>query len=133
MAFLRRRFGRTPRDDSTPDLSREPSPAPDGTTRPAHLRVITAEQLHLLKKKSKSGKRRNAWVFGLGGLFGLVLAGFFASSNDMIDFTAMQDVNLESIMEALPANVVKGAQQLQVRRRPVRRRMRAMWLMLPLA
>lgn len=117
MSFLRRRFGGAAADDSTPDISREPSPAPDGTKRPGNLRVITTEQLQTLKKKGKHGKRRSAWLFGVGSLFGLVLAGFFASSNDMIDFKAMQDVNLESLMEALPANFIKSAQQLQKQER----------------
>ncbi|KAH9864626.1 hypothetical protein J1614_010561 [Plenodomus biglobosus] len=117
MSFLRRRFGGAAADDSTPDISREPSPALDGTKRPGNLRVITTEQLQTLKKKGKHGKRRSAWLFGVGSLFGLVLAGFFASSNDMIDFKAMQDVNLESLMEALPANFIKSAQQLQKQER----------------
>jgi phospholipid:diacylglycerol acyltransferase len=118
MSFLRRRFGSGSAgagDDSeisTPDLSREPSPGPDGK-RPANLRLITAEQLQTLKKKGQHKKRRNVWVFGLGGLFGLLLAGFFASSNDMIDLSSLEGVNLESIMEALPDNFVKSAQQLQ--------------------
>ena len=111
MSFLRRRFGGGSAgagDDSeisTPDLSREPSPGPDGK-RPANLRLITAEQLQTLKKKGQHKKRRNVWVFGLGGLFGLLLAGFFASSNDMIDLSSLEGVNLD---------FVKSAQQLQVR------------------
>jgi phospholipid:diacylglycerol acyltransferase len=116
MSFLRRRFGGGGGDgDSTPDLSREPSPGPDGK-RPPNVRLITTEQLQTLKKKGKHGKRRNAWVFGLGGIFGLLLAGFFASSNDMIDLSGLESLNIESIMEALPDNFVKSAQQLQVRR-----------------
>lgn len=115
MSFLRRRFGGAAGNDTpSPDRSREPSPAPDGK-RPANLRVITAEQLQTLKKKGKHAKRRNAWVFGLGGVFGLIVAGFFATSNDMIDLKSLQDMNLESIMEALPANFVSSAQQMQVR------------------
>jgi len=114
MSFLRRRFGGgTGGDDSSTEPSREPSPGPDGK-RPANLRLITAEQLHTLKKKGKHGRRKNAWVFGLGGLFGLIVAGFFASSNDMIDFASLEHVNLESIMEALPANFVNNAQKIQV-------------------
>lgn len=113
MAFLRRRFGGAPGDESPADLSREPSPGPDGK-RPANLRVITAEQLQTLKSKHKHGKRKNAWVFGLGGLFGLVVAGFFASNNDLIDMKSLENMNLESIMEALPANFITSAQQLQV-------------------
>jgi hypothetical protein len=118
MSFLRRRLGGggggDDSDISTPELSREPSPGPDGK-RPANLRLITAEQLQTLKQKGKHKKRRNVWVFGLGGIFGLLLAGFFASSNDMIDLTSLENVNLESIMEALPDNFVKSAQQMQVR------------------
>jgi phospholipid:diacylglycerol acyltransferase len=113
MSFLRRRFGgASSTNDSPTELSREPSPAP-GQTRPSNLRVITAEQLDTLKKKSKS-KRKNAWIFGLGGLFGLVVAGFFASSNEMIDLKSLEGMNLESILDALPASFVSSAQQLQV-------------------
>jgi phospholipid:diacylglycerol acyltransferase len=113
MSFLRRRFGgASSNNDSPTELSREPSPAP-GQTRPSHLRVITADQLHTLQKKSKS-KRKNAWVFGLGGLFGLLVAGFFASSNEMIDLKSLENMNLDSILDALPASFVSSAQQLQV-------------------
>jgi len=114
MSFLRRRFGG--KSDDSPIESREPSPAP-GQTRPSNLRVITAEQLHTLKKKGKS-KRKNAWIFGLGGVFGLVLAGFFASSNEMIDLKSLEGMNLDSIFDALPSSFVKSAQELQVRRSP---------------
>lgn len=115
MSFLRRRFGgASSKDDSSAEVSREPSPAP-GQTRPSNLRVITAEQLHTLKKKGKS-KRKNAWIFGLGGLFGLVVAGFFASSNEMIDLRSLENMNLDSILDALPASFVSSAQQLQVSR-----------------
>lgn len=113
MSFLRRRFGGTGNDSTSKDL-REPSPASDGK-RPSNLRVITAEQLQTLQKKGKNGKKKNAWIFGLGGLFGLIMAGFFASNNDLIDMKSLEGVNLESIMEALPANFVKSAQDLQVR------------------
>lgn len=111
MSFLRRRFGGS-KDDDSPIESREPSPAP-GQTRPSNLRVITAEQLHTLKKKGKS-KRGYGWVFGLGGIFGLVVAGFFASSNEMIDLASLENMSLDSIRDALPASFITSAQQLQV-------------------
>jgi phospholipid:diacylglycerol acyltransferase len=120
MSFLRRRFGGggAGGEDSPKALSREPSPGPDGK-RPANLRLITAEQLSTLKQKGTHKKRRNIWVFSLGGIFGLLLAGFFASSNDYIDLKSLENVNLESIMEALPDNFVKSAQQMQVRSLPL--------------
>ena len=115
MSFLRRRFGGG--GDTSSEPSREASPNPSASERPSNLRVITAEQLHTLKKnsKGKNGKRKNAWIFGLGGLFGLVIAAFFAGSNDLIDLKSIEGMNLESLMEALPANFVRSAQQLQVR------------------
>jgi phospholipid:diacylglycerol acyltransferase len=113
MSFLRRRFGGTPTEADSPIESREPTPDPDNK-RPSNLRVITAEQLHTLKKKGKS-KRKNAWIFVLGGVFGLVVAGFFASSNEMIDLKSLENMNLDSILDALPASFVNSAQQLQVR------------------
>ncbi|KAL5118416.1 phospholipid:diacylglycerol acyltransferase [Pleosporales sp. CAS-2024a] len=115
MSFLRRRFGGANAGNDSPVESREPSPAP-GQARPSNLRVITAEQLRTLKNKGKS-KRKNAWIFGLGGLFGLVLAGFFASSNEMIDLKSLENMNLDSILDALPASFVSSAQQLQKQER----------------
>lgn len=115
MSFLRRRFGG---GDTSSEPSREPSPHAAASERPSNLRVITAEQLHTLKNngRGKNGKRKNAWIFGLGGVFGLVVAAFFAGSNDLIDLKGLEGMNLESLVEALPANFVKSAQQLQVRR-----------------
>jgi hypothetical protein len=50
----------------------------------------------------------------LGGLFGIIVAGFFASSNDVFDMQALKDMNLDSIMDVLPAGLIKDAQALQV-------------------
>lgn len=78
--------------------------------------VVTAEKLQQLKgsSKKKNGKRKNFWIFALGGLFGLVVAAFFADRNDMLDLSRFEDLNLESLMDALPSSFVKDAQQLQV-------------------
>lgn len=109
MSFLRRRFGGA---DSSSETSRDPTPDPD---RPANLRVVTQEKLEKLKHKHpKNGKRKNFWIFGLGGVFGLVVAAFFAGTNDMIDLSSLESMNLDSIMDVLPAAFVKDAQQLQV-------------------
>jgi phospholipid:diacylglycerol acyltransferase len=117
MSFLHRRFGG---NDSSNDASHEAMPDPD---RPANLRVVTAEKLEQLKDKSKlakgknGSKRRNFWIFGLGGLFGLVVAAFFAGTNDMLDLSTLENMNLDSFMDALPAAFVRDAQQLQVQHR----------------
>jgi phospholipid:diacylglycerol acyltransferase len=108
MSFLRRRFGGN--DVSSSEPSREPTPEPG---RPSNLRVVTAEKLQTLKK-GKSGKKKNFWIFVFGGMAGVVAAAFFAGSNDMIDFSSLEGVNLESLYEALPAGFLKDAQQMQV-------------------
>ncbi|KAL2358409.1 Lecithin:cholesterol acyltransferase-domain-containing protein [Cryomyces antarcticus] len=109
MAELRRRiFGSS--SNSTPEPSREGTP-----DNAEDYRVIPAKKLQKLTKasKSKGNKRRNAWIFGLGGIFGIIVAGFFASSNDIIDLASLADVNLDSIMDVLPAGLIKDARDLQ--------------------
>ena len=110
MSDLRRRVvgtlvGDSP--ESTPDISR------DGSPNPEEYKVVQAKQLKQLKSKTGS-KRRNFWVFGLGGLFGLVVALFFVSNNDMIDLAAFGDMGLDSIRDVLPAGLINEARDLQV-------------------
>ncbi|PSN64490.1 Phospholipid:diacylglycerol acyltransferase [Corynespora cassiicola Philippines] len=115
MSFLRRRFGGGDGENSSStEPSREPTPDPD---RPSNLRVVTADRLKTLKSRPKHNKRRNFWVFALGGVFGLVVAAFFAESNDLVDLSGLEGMNLESIFDALPTTFVKDAQQLQKQER----------------
>lgn len=126
MSDLRRRIfgvGETP--DSTPSISRESSPAPgaqDG--KDGEYKVVPKETVDKLKQEVRSvrrsgKKRRNAWMFALGGLFGVILAGFFATSNggldNLIEMAGMKDMNLDSILDVLPAGFIKDVQELQVR------------------
>jgi phospholipid:diacylglycerol acyltransferase len=112
MSGLRRRiFGSSDTPSLTPEQSRE------GTPSSEEVRVVSAKKLDALTaahKAKKGTKRRNAWVFGLGGLFGLVAAGFFASSNEMLDIQALKDLSLDSVFDVLPAGLIKDAQELQV-------------------
>lgn len=116
MSSLRRRiFGSS--GDSTP-TSRSSSPTPAGGDE---LQVIPDKELKKLSKTGhKTGRKRwNAWIFGLGGLFGVAVAAFFAGNNEMLDLRAIADVNLDSILDVLPAGLVKDAQDLQVGDTPV--------------
>lgn len=113
MSGLRRRiFGTSSADTPslTPEQSREGTPASE------EVRVVSAKKLEKLtaQHKAKGTKRRNAWIFGLGGLFGILIAGFFASSNEVFDMQALRDVNLDSILDVLPAGLIKDAHELQV-------------------
>ncbi|KAI5466493.1 Lecithin:cholesterol acyltransferase-domain-containing protein [Mariannaea sp. PMI_226] len=81
--------------------SREESP----TSQPAtHVHVV--EHVH------KTRKRRNTFIFFLGSLFGIIAAGFFASSNDLIEFPEFSDLTVESLFEVLPAGLVKDMRDL---------------------
>jgi phospholipid:diacylglycerol acyltransferase len=67
------------------------------------------------KGLQKGIKRRNGFIFFLGGLFGLVAAGFFAGRSDLIDFPDMGDLSMDSLMDILPAGFVTDARDLAVR------------------
>ena len=114
MSALRRRaLGQ----DSDTGPSRTPSPAPvDGNAATGNVSV-PIDKLNKLNqhvKKTKTSKRRNAWIFGLGGLFGILVALFFAQNRDVVDLEFVKHMNLDSIMDVLPAGLVKDAQELQV-------------------
>jgi phospholipid:diacylglycerol acyltransferase len=136
MANLRRRiFGTGANDDDSPSTTRAPSPAPtrkhstsDGTSSSLGEQLVSVPfaklerlnsyvtEVNERKTRPKTGlKRRNFWIFGLGGLFGLVVAGFFASSADVLDLSYLSDMNLDSIIDVLPAGLVRDAHELQVR------------------
>ncbi|KAF1809380.1 LACT-domain-containing protein [Eremomyces bilateralis CBS 781.70] len=116
---LRRRvLGGSNNDKDSPASSNDPS----RDSSPA----VGEEMLFLSEKKPEKShhltrtpgtRRRNAWIFFLGGLFGLALAAFFARSNDMLDIRALTDINLDSIFDVLPAALLRDAQDLQRRER----------------
>ena len=130
MSSLRRRIFGAGTPDSTPAASRDASPAPehrndnsDNSTVPAEAyKVVPAKQLEKLTQKVRrhggGSKRRNAWVFGLGGLFGIFVAGFFATSTGSLDRLAdmagLGDLTLDSILDVLPAGLIRDIQNMQV-------------------
>lgn len=115
MSSLRRRIFGVSRT-STPSSSGTTTPTNSGD-KPDEYRVVPSTHLEKLARKAarpKGTKRRNAWIFGLGGLFGVVVAAFFVGNQDMIDLRALADVNLDSILDVLPAGLIRDAQALQV-------------------
>lgn len=99
---LRRRLLGTP----SPNDTRESTPEKAEEVRLAPVsKIITS-------KNPKSRKRRNGLIFFLGGLFGIVAAGFFAQKNDLIDFPELG--SLDSMLDVLPANLIKDARELSV-------------------
>ena len=102
MSTLRRRF----LGDSSTEASRAPSPVngePVALVPKSHLQKLT-------KKRS----RRQWLVFGLGGLFGILIAAFFAQRNDVINLEGLMDMNLESLIDVIPAGIVNDAKDITV-------------------
>ncbi|KAL2179425.1 Lecithin:cholesterol acyltransferase-domain-containing protein [Thermothelomyces heterothallicus CBS 202.75] len=62
--------------------------------------------------RPKTRKRRNTAIFLLGSLFGIIAAGFFAKSNDLIDFPEIGELRMDSFLDVLPAGLVKDMREL---------------------
>lgn len=74
--------------------------------------MISDAQLKKLKRKKS--KRRQGLIFGLGGLFGLVIAAFFANRHDVIKLEGLVDFNLEALLDVIPAGIVNDAKDITV-------------------
>ncbi|EEQ30630.1 Phospholipid:diacylglycerol acyltransferase [Microsporum canis CBS 113480] len=56
-------------------------------------------------------KRRNGLIFGLGGIFGIFVALFFANQNEVISLDALLDLNIDSLIDVIPAGIVRDAKE----------------------
>lgn len=145
MGILRRRFGNVSTNDnaasspaSTPEgkpkLSSKPSKHGDhshGGYKGKASEEVEAEveessednvpsshvaadspQVPLPKRRSK---RRNGLIFGLGGIFGIFVALFFANQNEVISWDVLADLNLDSLIDVIPAGIIKDATEFSVR------------------
>ncbi|KXS99875.1 hypothetical protein AC578_4472, partial [Pseudocercospora eumusae] len=121
MSELRRRIFGT--GDSSPASSRDASPAPAPKEAGGEAyRVVPKEKLDQLRTKVKGvkgRKRRNFWIFALGGVFGLLTAGFFAAKDGALDqlvtLAGLEDMNLDSLLDVLPTGVIRDVRDLQSR------------------
>jgi len=106
MSELRRRIGRIISD--SPSTSRESTPDPD---RGEEVKLITKKKLEKLVNRKSSKKRSTLW-FLLGGLLGLAAALYFAQAQDVIKLEGLLDVNLDSLLDVIPAAVVRDVKDL---------------------
>lgn len=74
--------------------------------------IRPGEELKVVQPKRK---RKLGAIFLLGSLFGIIAAGFFARSNDLIDFPEIGELSVDSLLDALPAGLVKDVRDLVVR------------------
>lgn len=59
-------------------------------------------------------KRRTGLIFILGGLFGLLFAGFIANRHDVISLEMLSEMNLEYLMDVIPVGILNDAKAIQV-------------------
>jgi phospholipid:diacylglycerol acyltransferase len=104
MSLLHRRG----HDGSHEDTSLEAT----ASDKAEELRVVSVAKLKALS--GKKSKRRNGLIFGLGGLFGIIIAAFFANQNDVIKFDGLMDLNLDSLLDVIPAGIIRDAKELTV-------------------
>lgn len=102
---LRRRF--PPETSTAPDDDDDDALAPDES--PA---VQPTGHVHVVEHATKTRKRRTTLIFLLGSVCGLLMAGFFAKSNDLIVFPELGDITVDSILDVLPAGLVRDMRDL---------------------
>ncbi|KAI1248097.1 hypothetical protein MGN70_010346 [Eutypa lata] len=100
-------------NNSTPTTPSE-SPTPsvrdddDSPARPGEkVKVVH----HRHQTLSKTRKRRNTFIFLLGSLFGILLAGFLANNNELISLPEIGDLSMDSILDVLPAGLAKDMRE----------------------
>src|SRR5580692_6290090 len=76
------------------------------------VRLVPVSKSKNSTHKVNGWKRRNGLIFFLGSLVGIIAAGLFARSNDLIEFPELG--SMDSLLDALPANFVKDARDLIV-------------------
>ena len=106
MSILRRR-----NQEKAPSIIPTSSKTEDGE----EVCLVPVSELKAVSTKGR--KRRIGFIFALGGIFGIMLAAFFAQKNDVIHLAALSDLtdrNLESLANVLPHGIIKDAKHLSV-------------------
>lgn len=112
MSGLRRRA----RDLFRGTPSPSPSPAPPNR-KPGHGEEVTLVPVSKLRRlaSQKPSKRKSGLIFTLGGLLGILVALFFASKQHGLSVDGLIDFRLNSILDAIPAGVVRDAEDITVK------------------
>lgn len=103
---LRRRPAKGKRSkDVVPTESVEPASRDQSPVKPG-------DEVKIVQSKRK---RKFGAIFVLGSLVGVIAAGFFAQSTDLIDFPEIGDLSVDNLLDVLPAGLVKDVRDLVVR------------------
>lgn len=101
--------------DASAETESLPESIPETDDKQPHLKHPEVEaHAEVIGQKPKTRKRRNTFIFLLGSLCGIVAAGFFASTNDLIEFPEIGELSLDSVLDVLPAGMVREYRDLIV-------------------
>ncbi|KAK5995772.1 Phospholipid:diacylglycerol acyltransferase [Cladobotryum mycophilum] len=92
-------------DDASSSKNDTPPSEPSDSSEPS-------PDVHVVERVPKTRKRRNTFIFLLGSLCGLFAAGFFAKTNDLIDFPELSDLTMDSLLDVIPAGLLKDMRDL---------------------
>ncbi len=99
-------------DTDTP--SESPTPRDENPKTPERPENPSDSIQIIHHHRPKTRKRKTTAIFLLGSLCGIIAAGFFAKSNDLIDFPEIGELSMDSIFDVLPAGLVKDMRELIV-------------------
>lgn len=91
-----------------------PSESSPATTPRDQSPIRPGDKVKVVREKN-TRKRKTTGIFLLGSLFGLIAAGFFAKSNDLIDFPDFPEIGelrMDNWFEILPAGFVKDMREI---------------------
>ncbi|KAI1371022.1 LACT-domain-containing protein [Hypoxylon crocopeplum] len=107
MASILRRRAPGAADNSSESSSSAPTPRDESPVKSGdNVKVVHGDH------KPKTRKRRNTFIFLMGSLFGLIAAGFLAKNNDLIELPEIGELSMDSLLDALPAGLIKDMKDL---------------------
>lgn len=108
--MLRRRTGKDDAPPSNDNTSRSIRDKEEEKKLRAEFDGAKVKQL-VIKPRSK---RRNGFIFALGGLFGIFIALFFANQQEVINLDGLMDLNIDTLIDVIPQGIVRDAKEFSV-------------------
>ena len=105
---LRRRLPGHDADAQSGTATEAPAPLEESADKPADKVTVVVHH------KPKTRKRMTTGIFLLGSLFGIIAAGLFAKTNDLIEFPEFGALSMDNLLDVLPASFMKDMRDLVV-------------------
>ncbi|KAF8250231.1 hypothetical protein K440DRAFT_619717, partial [Wilcoxina mikolae CBS 423.85] len=107
-----------PRDRAAQRSKTEPISPPIVEDQESSSDKADSDSLEATKRHAhpKKQRKRSTWLtFTIGGIAGLLLAGAAAKNQDMVKLELLRDLSLDSIIDVIPAGILKEASDISQR------------------